>query len=278
MGVESIDLETTTTFSLDSDGERSANAADEPVSIVAVPVAPCRRPAVKDALADQSETAESTTDVLADAEETTEEVYGLAATEEVGKDALAAAAANQMVADGPVNITKVDVSNDYEDWLKSVEFTTPAVEYFDAEEEELTTESQDSEATEAAATDWPTTDWPTTGWPSTDSPPFVDSRQNAAVAPKKKRSYQGYRVYRVILPTDESVARILALEGEPGIEFWADPHLLLRPRGLFVTSAADILTSPQAVPLIERVFRESRAPFSVLVADVQVIPNCNFAI
>ena len=286
------DLESTTMFPFDSEGERAAIAAadaaadaDEPVQLKVVAVVPCNRLAVKDTMADKPES--TTDDALPDAEDTTEETATLIASE----DEPAPAAVNQIVMDGPVNVTKVDVSNDYEDWLKNVEFTTPAVEYFDVEEEEgdvTTTRTESADDATEATTDWPSTDWPTTDWPSTDWPsPSVDSRQNlfaslvaaaasASTSAKKKRSYQGYRVYRVILPTEESVARILALEGEPGIEFWADPHLLLRPRGLFVTSAADILTSPQAVPLIERVFRESRAPFSVLVPNVQVIARCNY--
>lgn len=83
-----------------------------------------------------------------------------------------------------------------------------------------------------------------------------------------KRSYKGYKVYRVLLPTEESVRRILSMEDEPGVEFWADPRLLLRPRGLFVTSAADIMVAPQTAPRLEEVFRQARLLYSVLLEDV----------
>ncbi|KAI9553939.1 hypothetical protein GHT06_019210 [Daphnia sinensis] len=86
----------------------------------------------------------------------------------------------------------------------------------------------------------------------------------------KKRSYKGYKVYRVILPTEDSVRRILSMEDEPGVEFWADPRLLLRPRGLFVTSAADVMVAPQIVPEIESVFRQARLTYTVLIDDVHM--------
>ena len=92
----------------------------------------------------------------------------------------------------------------------------------------------------------------------------------AATGSSKKRSYKGYKVYRVILPTEESVRRILSMEDEPGVEFWADPRLLLRPRGLFVTSAADVMVAPKIVPQMEAVFREARLTYTVLIDDVHV--------
>jgi hypothetical protein len=60
------------------------------------------------------------------------------------------------------------------------------------------------------------------------------------------------------------------MEDEPGVEFWADPRLLLRPRGLFVTSAADVMVAPKIVPEIEAVFREARLTYTVLIDDVHV--------
>lgn len=87
--------------------------------------------------------------------------------------------------------------------------------------------------------------------------------------PSTKRSFKGYKVYRVLLPTDEAVRRILSMEEEPGVEFWADPRLLLRPRGLFVTSAADIMVAPQTVQKLEDVFRQARLTYSVLLDDVE---------
>ena len=92
----------------------------------------------------------------------------------------------------------------------------------------------------------------------------------------KKRSYRGYKVYRVILPTEESVRRILSMEDEPGVEFWADPRLLLRPRGLFVTSAADVMVAPKIVPQIEAMFRQARLTYTVLIDDVHVSFNIAF--
>jgi len=76
----------------------------------------------------------------------------------------------------------------------------------------------------------------------------------------------------------------MALEDEPGIEFWADPRLLLRPRGLFVTSAADVMVAPSIASQVEDLFRQSRLLYSLLVADVQVLYsqilflNCVFLI
>lgn len=92
----------------------------------------------------------------------------------------------------------------------------------------------------------------------------------AASANTKRRSYKGYKVYRVILPTEDSVRRILSMEDEPGVEFWADPRLLLRPRGLFVTSAADVMVAPQIVSQIEAVFRQARLTYTILIDDVHV--------
>jgi hypothetical protein len=105
------------------------------------------------------------------------------------------------------------------------------------------------------------------------SPPSSSSGADEAKntpATTKKRSYKGYKVYRVILPTEDSVRRILSMEDEPGVEFWADPRLLLRPRGLFVTSAADVMVAPKTVPDIEAVFREARLTYTVLIDDVHV--------
>lgn len=87
----------------------------------------------------------------------------------------------------------------------------------------------------------------------------------------KKRSYSGYKVLRVVLPTEESVNRILALEDEEGIDFWADPRLLLRPRGLFVMSATDMLVAPNKVEHVESILREARLTYTALVDDVQVV-------
>lgn len=99
----------------------------------------------------------------------------------------------------------------------------------------------------------------------------VDNSNKPAISnSNKRRSYKGYKVYRVILPTEESVRRILSMEDEPGVEFWADPRLLLRPRGLFVTSAADVMVAPKMVPQIESVFRQARLTYTVLINDVHV--------
>jgi len=140
----------------------------------------------------------------------------------------------------------------------------------------ITTDNLDSFIQESE-TEEPTTPWPeeestesTTDSSSTSinvkqsSPPRRQPRPSA-----NKRSYDGYKVYRVILPTEEAVKLVLSMEDEPGIEFWADPRLLLRPRGLFVTSAADVMVAPQIVPQIEQVFRDARLTFSVLLDDVQ---------
>lgn len=62
----------------------------------------------------------------------------------------------------------------------------------------------------------------------------------------------------------------MKFEDLPGIEFWADPKVLLRPRGMFVTSAADILVAPDVTESIEEAFRQARLPFEILIDDVQV--------
>lgn len=102
---------------------------------------------------------------------------------------------------------------------------------------------------------------------ATDVP--LDSTQKTVVL-KKRRNYNGYRVYRLILPTEESIERVLSMEDEPGVQFWADPYLLLRPRGSFVTSAADLMVSPKSSARVEIMLREFRIPFTILVNDVQV--------
>jgi len=86
----------------------------------------------------------------------------------------------------------------------------------------------------------------------------------------KKKQYRGYRVLRVLLVTEEAVARVLQMEDKmEGVNFWADPNLLLRPRGRFVTSVADVMVSRKALPAVEEVFRQSRLTYTVLVDDVQ---------
>ena len=108
----------------------------------------------------------------------------------------------------------------------------------------------------------------TTEYPDFTQVKIPPRRNNSRL--KYRRNYYGYRVFRVILASEEAVKRILQLENESGVEFWADPHLLLRPRGIFVTSAADIMASPRAIPVVEEAFREARAPYSVLIDNVQV--------
>lgn len=95
------------------------------------------------------------------------------------------------------------------------------------------------------------------------------SPYNSAGWVNKRRSYRGYKVLRVVLPTEEAVNRVLSLEDEEGIDFWADPRLLLRPRGLFVMSATDVLVAPEKVERVEGILREARLTYSALVDDVQ---------
>lgn len=104
------------------------------------------------------------------------------------------------------------------------------------------------------------------------------------------KDFTGYKVYRITIPTEEvlfsliqflivkfkiistlQAARwILKFEDVPGIEFWADPKLMLRPRGLFVTSAADMLVAPDVSGYIEEALGQARLPFEILITDVQV--------
>lgn len=62
----------------------------------------------------------------------------------------------------------------------------------------------------------------------------------------------------------------MKFENLPSIELWADPKLLLRPRGLFVTSAADLLVAPDLIDFIEEAFRGAKLNYEVLIDDVQV--------
>ena len=86
----------------------------------------------------------------------------------------------------------------------------------------------------------------------------------------RKKDFTGYRVYRVVVPSIEAAEWILKFEELPGVEFWADPKLLLRPRGVFVTSAADLMVSPNVVDEVEAALRQARMPFEILIKDVQV--------
>lgn len=96
--------------------------------------------------------------------------------------------------------------------------------------------------------------------------------------PAEKKDYAGYRVYRVTIPTEAAAAWIMKLDDLPGIEFWADPKLLLRPvqnDSPFVTSATDIMVAPDVKTHIEDVFKNARLPYSVLIDDVQVLLMLN---
>lgn len=81
------------------------------------------------------------------------------------------------------------------------------------------------------------------------------SPYNSIAWTNKRRSYRGYKVLRVVLPTEEAVERVLALQDEQGIDFWADPRLLLRV---------------DKVDPVESVLREARLTYTALVDDVQV--------
>lgn len=63
---------------------------------------------------------------------------------------------------------------------------------------------------------------------------------------------------------------ILKFEDVPGIEFWSDAKLHLQPRGLFVTSATDILVAPDVASYMEEALKQARLPFEILINDVQV--------
>ena len=106
-----------------------------------------------------------------------------------------------------------------------------------------------------------------------DAPPAssaVNEAETIEANEAVKKDYNGYKVYRVTVPTEEAAAWILKLEDVPGIEFWADPKLILRRQRFFVTSAADIMAAPDVVTYIEEVFQQARLPFEVLIEDVQV--------
>ena len=148
--------------------------------------------------------------------------------------------------------------------------TTEASDSLMINGQQVTTESGINESETNSGTEW-TSDTTTFSPPSPLPAPFVASGQTStSTYSTKKRNYKGYKVYRVVLPSEDAVRRIMAMEDEPGIDFWADPRLLLRPRGLFVTSAADVMVAPSIAAQVEQVFRESRLLYSLLVADVQV--------
>lgn len=147
--------------------------------------------------------------------------------------------------------------------------------YFD-ELTELTT-TPESLLLEATTDSW---DYSaaTTDYPELREPVTIPARRNKPLSGKKK-NYEGYRVLRVLLVTDKAIDRILRMEDVPGVTFWADPKLLLRPRGRFVTSAADVMVSPKALPSVEDIFRQGRLSYSVLIDNVQeAIANENIAL
>ena len=128
---------------------------------------------------------------------------------------------------------------------------------------EATTENSEYSAT----TDYP--DFPEpVKIPALSNNPLI--KLNKLNKLNKKKNYEGYRVLRVLVVTDEAIARVLRLEDVAGVTFWADPKLLLRPRGRFVTSAADIMVSPAALPAVEDIFRQGRLIYTVLIENVQV--------
>lgn len=45
---------------------------------------------------------------------------------------------------------------------------------------------------------------------------------------------------------------------------------MLRPRGLFVTSAADMFVAPDVTDYLEEAFKQARLPYEILIQDVQV--------
>ncbi|XP_057376150.1 uncharacterized protein LOC130697054, partial [Daphnia carinata] len=83
------------------------------------------------------------------------------------------------------------------------------------------------------------------------------------------KDFTGYKVYRVTISTEEAARWILKFEDVPGIEFWSDAKLLLQPRGIFVTSATDILVAPDVADHMEESLRQARLPFEILINDVQ---------
>jgi len=63
---------------------------------------------------------------------------------------------------------------------------------------------------------------------------------------------------------------ILKFEDLPGIEFWADPKLILKPRGIVMASAADILVAPYMTDIFEEALKEAFLPFEILIPNLQV--------
>jgi hypothetical protein len=51
--------------------------------------------------------------------------------------------------------------------------------------------------------------------------------------------------------------------------------LHLQPRGLFVTSATDILVAPDVASYMEEALKQARLPFEILINDVQVFKKKN---
>ena len=99
---------------------------------------------------------------------------------------------------------------------------------------------------------------------------MLTSSADKAASIKSAKDFTGYKVYRVTIPTEMAAKWIMKFEDLPGIEFWADPKMLLRPKGMFVTSAADILVAPDVTESMEEAFRQARLPFEILIPDVQV--------
>ena len=92
----------------------------------------------------------------------------------------------------------------------------------------------------------------------------------------QKRNYRGYKVYRVYLPNDESLQRLVALEGEKGFQFWADARPTLSRNSLYAITTADVIVAPLMINDVEKAFEEAFLSYSFLVEDVEVLRKISF--
>ena len=88
----------------------------------------------------------------------------------------------------------------------------------------------------------------------------------AFVAAASRVSYEGYKVLRT-QPLNEAHAEILRdLRNEDVFDFWQDPN---------VGRSADVLASPELLPMLEQFLRENNIQFSVMIDNLEELRRSN---
>merc|ERR1719210_2477562 len=88
----------------------------------------------------------------------------------------------------------------------------------------------------------------------------------AIVAAASRVSYEGYKVLKT-QPLNEAHAEILRdLRNEDVFDFWQDPN---------VGRSADVLASPELLPMLEQFLRENNIQFSVMIDNLEQLRRTN---